>query len=68
VLKLPNLGWKMIGIPQFPVKALWTWPYPFLPVGRVRNARPAGHKITLRFPHLYIYIYVCASTLITCAI
>ena len=25
-------------------------------------------KITLRFPHLYISSYICASTLITCAI
>ena len=40
----------------------------FLPAGHARSARPASPKITLRFPHLYIYIYVCASALITCAI
>jgi len=38
----------------------------FLPAGRTRSARPAGQKIILPFPHLYIYI--CASALITCAI
>jgi len=35
-----------------------------LPAGRVRNARPAGPKITLLFSRLL----VCASALITCAI
>ena len=36
----------------------------FLPAGRTLRARPAGPKITLLFPRLYI----CASALITCAI
>ena len=35
-----------------------------LPAGRALRARPAGPKITLPFPRLYI----CASALITCAI
>ena len=35
-----------------------------LPAGRARSARPAGPKIALLFPCLYI----CASALITCAI
>ena len=43
---------------------------PFLPAGRAQSAQPAGPKITVRFPRLlvYIYIYICASALITCAI
>ena len=44
----------------------------FLPAGRAQSTRPAAPKITLQFPHLYVYIYiciyVCASALITCAI
>jgi len=39
-----------------------------LPAGRVRSAWPAGPKVTLRFPRLYVCIYVCASALITPAI
>jgi len=30
----------------------------FLPAGRARSARPAGPKITLRFPRLLVYIFV----------
>ena len=30
----------------------------FLPAGRARSARPAGPKITLPFPRLYIYMCV----------
>jgi len=38
--------------------------------GHTWSVRPAGSKITLWFPRLYIYIYVCvcASVLITYAI
>ena len=32
------------------------------------RARPAGPKITLRFPRLLVYIFICASVLVTCAI
>jgi len=38
----------------------------FLPAGSVLCVWPAGPKITLGFSHLYIYI--CASALIMCAI
>ena len=34
----------------------------FLPAGRARSTRPAGPKITLRFPRLYIYICMCVRT------
>jgi len=30
----------------------------FLPAGRARSVRPAGPKITLLFPRLYIYMCV----------
>ena len=33
--------------------------YQFLPAGHALCARPAGPKITLLFPRLYIYIYIC---------
>ena len=36
----------------------------FLPAG----ARGAGSKIALRFPRLFVCLFVCASALITCAI
>jgi len=43
-----------------------------LPPGCMRSARLAGSKITLRFPHLFVSIFVlctiCMSTLITCTI
>ena len=28
----------------------------------------AGPKITLQFPHLFVYIFICASALISCTI
>ena len=34
----------------------------FLPASCALHARPAGPKITLRFPRLYIYIYMCVHT------
>jgi len=34
----------------------------------VRSAQPAGPKITLSFPCLYIYIFICTSALTMCAI
>ena len=39
-----------------------------LPASCMLCVRQAVPKITLRFPHLYISSYICASTLITCAI
>ena len=32
------------------------------------SARTAGTKIALRFPRLFVCLFVCASALITCAI
>ena len=57
----------------YPVVQLWPWvktSTTFLPAGCARSARLAGPKIVLRFPHrlVYIYIFICASTLITCTI
>ena len=34
----------------------------------MQSARPAGPKITSCFPRLLVYIFICASALITCAI
>jgi len=36
----------------------------FYQAGRAQSARPAGPKITLRFPCLYIYIYIYIYTYI----
>ena len=41
---------------------------PFLPAGCTLRVRPAGPNITLRFPRLLVYIFICASVLIMCAI
>ena len=32
-----------------------------LPAGHALRARPAGPKITLPFPRLYIDLYICVS-------
>jgi len=39
--------------------ASWLKPlkHQFLPAGRVQSTWPAGPKITLRFPRLFVYIY-----------
>ena len=33
-----------------------------LPADYVQSTRPAGPKITLRFPHLFVSMYLCVST------
>ena len=38
-------------------------PSTFLPAGPAWNTQPAGPKITLSFPCLYLCIYICASAL-----
>jgi len=42
-----------------PSKLKWLLFYvEFSPGGRTLHTQPAGPKVTLRFPHLYAYIFV----------
>jgi len=64
-----DFGWQWVGS-GWAVHSILPCRTPFLAVKFLSagHALPAGPKITSCFPHLSVYIFICASTLITCAI